>query len=74
MLLGSNLGNASNHDTKNMPILLAGGGFRHGQHLAFDKSDNEPLPNLFLSVLQRFGLEEERFVTSTETLRGLDFS
>ncbi len=38
VLFGSNLGNASSHDTKNMPIILAGGGFRHGQHLAFDRN------------------------------------
>ncbi len=48
VLLTSNLGNASAHDNKNMPVLFAGGGFRHGQHLAFDRNDNYPLPNLYL--------------------------
>jgi hypothetical protein len=72
VLLTSNLGNASSHDTKNMPVLLAGGGFRHGQHLAFDRKNNYPLPNLFVSLMQRMGLEEERFATSTGTLRGLE--
>jgi hypothetical protein len=65
VLLTSNLGNASNHDNRNMPVLFAGGGFRHGRHLAFDQERNYPLPNLFVSVLQKNGLEIDRFATST---------
>ena len=72
VLFGSNLGNASNHDTRNMPILLAGGGFRHGQHLAFDQQENYPLTNLFVSMLQQLGLEIDDFVSSTGTMTGLD--
>ncbi len=72
VLLTSNLGNASSHDNKNMPVLFAGGGFRHGQHLAFDQKDNYPLPNLYLGALQRLGLEQERFATSTGTMTGLE--
>lgn len=72
VLYGSNLGNASSHDTKNMPMLLAGGGFRHGQHLAFDHAKNYPLPNLFVSMLQRLGIEADKFATSTGTLSGLE--
>lgn len=71
VLFGSNLGNASSHDTKNMPILLAGGGFQHGQHLAFDQKNNYPLPNLFVSMLQRLGMETDTFGTSTGTMTGL---
>jgi len=74
VLLTSNLGNASNHDTRNMPVLLAGGGFRHGQHLAFDRSKNYPLPNLYLSVLQNVGMEIDQFASSTGTMNGLEFS
>lgn len=72
VLMTSNLGNASSHDNKNMPVLLAGGGFKHGQHLAFDQQNNYPLPNLYVSALQRLGLEEEKFATSTSTMTGLD--
>jgi hypothetical protein len=72
VLLTSNLGNASSHDNRNMPVLVAGGGFRHGSHLAFDRKNNHPLPNLFVSVLQRTGLEAESFATSTGTLPGLE--
>ncbi|MHC4876092.1 MAG: DUF1552 domain-containing protein [Planctomycetota bacterium] len=73
VLLTSNLGNASNHDNRNMPVLLAGGGFRHGQHLAFDQRNNYPLTNLYVSLLQRQGLEVDRFVSSTGTMTGLEF-
>lgn len=72
VLLTSNLGNASSHDNRNMPVLLAGGGFQHGQHLAFDRKQNHPLPNLYLSVLQQTGLPVERFATSTGTMPGLE--
>jgi hypothetical protein len=74
VLYGSNLGNANTHVTTNLPVLLAGGGFKHGQHLAFDRERNYPLPNLFVSMLQRLGLETDRFATSTGTMRGLDFA
>ena len=74
VLYGSNLGNANTHVTDNLPILFAGGGFRHGQHLAFDKSRNYPLPNLFVSMLQRMGVETDKFASSTGTMRGLDLA
>lgn len=72
VLMTSNLGNASNHDNRNMPVLVAGGGFRHGQHLAFNRSKNYPLPNLYLSILQRVGMEIDQFATSTGTMTGFD--
>lgn len=72
VLLTSNLGNASAHDNKNMPVLFAGGGFKHGQHIAFDKENNYPLPNLYVSALQRVGLETDTFATSTGRLSGLE--
>ena len=72
VLMTSNLGNGSSHDNRNMPVLLAGGGFKHGQHLAFDKENNYPLPNLFLSVLHRHGIEADQFATSTGTMTGLE--
>ncbi len=74
VILTSNLGNASSHDNKNMPVLFAGGGFKHGQHLAFDQNDNYPLPNLYLSSLQRLGMEVEKFATSTGTMSGLELA
>lgn len=72
VLYGSNLGNANTHVTTNLPVLFAGGGFKHGQHLAFDRNRNYPLPNLFVNILQRFGIEADHFASSTGTLRGLE--
>ena len=74
ILYGSNLGDANAHSTTNLPTLFAGGGFRHGQHLAFDRAQNYPLPNLFVSMLQRMGLDEDTFASSTSTMRGLEMT
>ena len=72
VFFSSNLGDAGKHSVKNMPVLLAGGGFRHGQHLAFDEDRNPPLCNLFVSMLQRMDIEADKFGSSTGTLTGLD--
>lgn len=72
VLYGSNLSNGNNHDNKNLPILLAGGGWKHGQHLAFDKKNNYPLPNLLVSMLQRQGIDADKFASSTGTMKGLN--
>ena len=71
LLYGSNLSNANAHDTSNLPVILAGGGLKHGQHLAFDKTHNAPLANLFVTMLQRTGIEADKFASSTGTLTGL---
>ena len=68
VLFGSNLGNANAHDPSNLPILLAGGGYRHGQYVAYDKKNNIPLCNLFVNMLNNMGMETESFATSTGTL------
>jgi hypothetical protein len=72
ILFGSNLGNASNHSTKNLPVLLAGGGFKHGQHLSFNPDTPPPLSNLYVTMLQRLGIETDQFGSSTGTLTGLE--
>ena len=68
VLFGSNMGDANTHDNSNLPILLAGGGLKHGQHLAFSHDNNRPLCNLFVTMLQNIGLETEAFGSSTGTL------
>lgn len=74
ILSGSNLGNASSHNNSNLPVIAAGGRFKHGQHLAFDPHDRKtpPLANLFVSHLQHLGLETDSFATGNTTLEGLD--
>jgi hypothetical protein len=74
VLYGSNFGDANAHTCFNLPVILAGGGFRHGQNLAFDMRNNYPLPNLYVSMLQRMGIESDRFASSTGTMRGLEFA
>jgi len=71
VLLTSNLGNASSHNNKNLPVLFAGGGFKHGRHLAFNQKQNYPLPNLYLNALHQVGLPLESFATSTGEMAGL---
>ena len=73
VLYGSAMGDANTHSNQNLPVLLAGGGFKHGQHLAFDTRNNTPLSNLYISMLQRLGLETDRFSSGTGTMRGLHF-
>ncbi|MEW4456376.1 DUF1552 domain-containing protein [Bremerella sp. JC817] len=71
ILFGSNLGNASSHNNTNLPILSAGGHFRHGQHLAFEDGKAPPLCNLLVNYLQHLGLETDEFSSATGTLTGL---
>jgi len=75
VLIGSNLGNASSHDNRSLPILLAGGGFKHGAHLALGGERGDyPLSNLFVSMLQRLGVETSTFGSGTSTMKGLEFA
>ena len=73
VLFGSGMGNGNAHTNLNLPIVLAGGGFKHGQYHVFPASglNKQPLSNLFVSMLQRFGIEQQKFALSTGTLRGI---
>jgi hypothetical protein len=64
VLYASNLGNSSSHDNNNLPILLAGGSFRHQGHLAFDTKANTLLSNLYVRILHHMGIETDRFGAS----------
>ena len=72
VLYGTCMGSANSHSNVNLPVLLAGGGFKHGQHLAFDTQNNYPLSNLYVSMLQRLGIETDTFSTGTGTMNGLE--
>jgi hypothetical protein len=74
VLYGTCMGSANSHSNLNLPALLAGGGFRHGQHLAFDDKNNYALTNLFVSMLQRLGIETNEFSTGKGTFRGLEMA
>lgn len=68
VLFGSNMGDANKHDNTNLPVLLAGGGLKHGQHHAFKHDNNLPLCNLFVTLLQSLGIEAGEFGSSTGTV------
>lgn len=76
VLFGSGMGNASSHSNRNLPLILAGGGFRHGEHKSYFKDKERktasPAGSLFVSMLQRFGAETDQFGTATGTLNGLE--
>ncbi len=73
ILFGSNLGNASSHSSKNLPIIVAGGGYRHGSYVEHDANNNTPFANLFVPLAQRMGVEVTQFGSSTSsTIRGLE--
>lgn len=76
VLFGSGMGNASSHSNKNLPLILAGGGFRHGEHKSYFKDDAKKettlAGQLYVSMLQRFGLQIDRFGLATSSLNGLE--
>lgn len=74
VLYGTCMGSANSHSNVNLPALLVGGGFKHGKHLAFDAQNNYPLSNLYVSMLQRLGIETDKFSSATGTLRGLELA
>lgn len=76
ILFGSGMGNANSHTNHDLPVILAGGGFRHGEHKSYptEKNRRVPLCNLYVSMLQRFGVETDQFSTGTGTLAGVDWA
>lgn len=71
VFFGSNLGDASSHHNRNLPVLLAGGGFKHAGHIAFEADKAPPLANVFVSMLQRMGVETDQFASATGRLSEL---
>lgn len=75
VLNGSGMGNANAHTNYNLPIILAGGGFKHGEYKSYLKEKSKtPLANLFLTMLQRFGVETDRFQHSQGTLKNFEIA
>mgnify|MGYP003703947847 CR=1 FL=1 len=71
VLHASNLGNASAHSTQNLPIIVAGGGFKHAGHVAYDHKNNRPLSNLYVRMLHQMGIEADKFGTSTGVINDI---
>ena len=73
VLFGSGMSNANAHTNLNLPIIVAGGGYQHGQFKALPRKgiNQRPLSNLYLKLLQDFGVETDHFGTSTGVLEEL---
>ncbi|MGC3967560.1 MAG: DUF1552 domain-containing protein [Pirellulales bacterium] len=69
VLFTSNLGNASSHSWRDLPVVLAGGGFKHGTHVVAGPAghDNARYCNLFVQIAQRMGADVESFGSSNGT-------
>jgi hypothetical protein len=70
---GSGLGDAASHSNRDLPLILAGGGFKHGEHLDCKRpaGTQTPLNNLFTTMLQNFGVETDRFNNATGNMNQL---
>ena len=64
VLFTSNLGDASAHSSQNLPVVLAGGGYRHQGHVSYGQATDKPLCNLYVRMLRQFGVEADRFGSS----------
>ncbi|MEM1442383.1 MAG: DUF1552 domain-containing protein [Verrucomicrobiota bacterium] len=69
---GSGMGNANTHNNSHLPALLAGGGYKHGAHHAIDRNNETSatplLGDLFLTIMESMGVEQERFVKATRNM------
>jgi len=76
VVLGSGMSDGSRHSNRDLPVLLAGGGLKHEGHLICPAEDSKrvPLSNLWLSSLQWFGCERDRFGKSTGTFSPMQIS
>jgi hypothetical protein len=71
---GMNSGEKGDHSPKNLPLILAGGtawGLKHNQHIAHDVAKHPPMTNVLTTVIQKMGVEVEKFGDATGTLSGL---
>lgn len=70
VMFGSSMGYGGTHSNRNLPILLAGGGLKHKGHVDMKRKngENTMLCNLYLSILHKFGIERDKFNTSTGTV------
>ena len=71
VILTSNLGNGSNHSSQNLPVVVFGGGYNHQKYISYTPANETPLCNLYLTTLQKMGVPEERFSTSTGIINQL---
>ncbi|MFT5093654.1 MAG: hypothetical protein ACI93T_002483 [Porticoccaceae bacterium] len=73
VLVGTGMGDASRHANRDLPTIVAGGGFDHGQHLsAKQKGGGELLlGDLYVTLLQQMGIEADQFSNAKRNLNHL---
>ena len=73
VLMGTGMGDASRHSNANLPTLVAGGGFKHGSHVAVDreKPDAPLLGDLYITLMQRLGMEVDSFSNASRNMNQL---
>lgn len=69
VLFGSGIGSGNSHTNSDLPVILAGGGYRHGEFRKVESKgiNKVPLCNLFADIAQRMGVETESFGNGTGT-------
>ena len=72
VLVGTGMGDASRHSNRDLPTMVLGGGFQHQGHLAFDagKSSSPLLGDLYITLMQKMGLEVGEFSNANRNLNG----
>jgi len=66
VVMGSNFGDSSNHTCNNLPMIVAGGGYKHQTHTVLDGPT--PLCNLYLELLHKHNLDVESFGSSQKDM------
>ena len=69
VLFGSGMGDGNSHKNSDLPIILAGGGYKHGEFREVPREgiNKVPLCNLFVDIAQKMGVETDSFGNSTGT-------
>jgi hypothetical protein len=65
------LATAESEGVPDLPVLLAGGGFKHRGHVSYGTGTGKPLCNLYVRMLRQLGAEAERFGSSTGTVEDI---
>jgi hypothetical protein len=67
VLFGSGMGDGNSHKNSDLPVILAGGGYKHGEFREVPREgiNKVPLCNLFVDIAQRMGVETDSFGSST---------
>ena len=70
IVYGSGISDGNRHNHNDLPVIVAGGGggaFNPGRHV--DLGEEVPLSNLYVRMLNEFGVSTKSFGDSTGTLK-----